>query len=309
MQEGSARERQRVLATAFEEGIRHFDVARMYGLGAAEAELGIFGQKRRDRLVIATKFGIDPNTLSGRLAHLQAPARRMLARSSGLRRYIKRRSNVFDNPRRYDADTAQRSLETSLRELRTDYVDILLMHDPGLHDIIDLPAVCDYFEKAHQEGYIRAWGIAGEQQPCISLRRSLPAPAILQMRDDVFFRARGLADELSPAITFGVLAGALDPIRAHLDSSAAHRARWSEVLGADASSSDTITSLLIQDALHANAGGVVLFSTTRPRRLQGLASRVEVTPESTARVRAFRTQLMRELPQTDSPPGSSFDGD
>ncbi|HET9153536.1 MAG TPA: aldo/keto reductase [Solirubrobacterales bacterium] len=38
----SRRRRQALLAEAFEQGIRHFDVARMYGLGAAEGELGRF---------------------------------------------------------------------------------------------------------------------------------------------------------------------------------------------------------------------------------------------------------------------------
>src|SRR6185503_14619010 len=44
----SRREREALLGEAFEQGIRHFDVARMYGLGAAESELGRFARGRRE---------------------------------------------------------------------------------------------------------------------------------------------------------------------------------------------------------------------------------------------------------------------
>src|SRR5580704_5777538 len=85
MREPSARKRQGLLAAAFDQGITHFDVARMYGLGAAEGELGRCARDRRDRVVIATKFGIEPASASGRLAHLQGPARWLLARYPALR--------------------------------------------------------------------------------------------------------------------------------------------------------------------------------------------------------------------------------
>ncbi|MDX6643271.1 MAG: D-threo-aldose 1-dehydrogenase, partial [Solirubrobacteraceae bacterium] len=45
----SAAERRRLLETAHSLGIRHFDVAPMYGLGLAERELGGFARGRRDQ--------------------------------------------------------------------------------------------------------------------------------------------------------------------------------------------------------------------------------------------------------------------
>lgn len=42
MQSPSKKERMAVLAGAMDSGITHFDTARMYGLGMAEAELGAF---------------------------------------------------------------------------------------------------------------------------------------------------------------------------------------------------------------------------------------------------------------------------
>jgi hypothetical protein len=296
LRDPSARKRQSLLAEAFDQGIRHFDVARMYGLGAAEGELGRFVRERRDSVVIATKFGIEPASTPGRLAGLQGPARWLLARYPALRGYVKRRSDTFHQPHCYDAATARTSLHTSLRELQTDYVDILLMHDPAPTDHIDLPGICAYLEDARQAGQIRAWGVAGEQKLCMQLKRSLPATAILQMRDDILSRTGPFPGDLEPLITFGVLGEALDRISRHLKSSPERRAQWSEELGVDCCSSQALAALLLRDALDVNPRGVVLYSTTRPERLQGLDTIATTMPDGNAlALAAFRRRVNDEL--------------
>jgi hypothetical protein len=271
MRDSSSGRRQRVLAAAFDEGIRHFDLARMYGLGAAEGEFGRFARGRRDDLVVATKFGIQPASASGRVARLQGPARKLMARYPALRGLVRRHSGAFHRPHKYDVATARASLETSLRELRMEYVDILLLHDPSPDDVLALPEICDYLEEARQAGYIRAWGVAGEPDPCIQIKRELPSTAILQVRDDMF-RASSLAEDLKPVITFGVLAGAIGRILAHISRSPEARSRWSNTIGADCGLSDTIASLLLREAIAANPDSVVLLSTTRSERLRGVGS-------------------------------------
>lgn len=271
MREPSASKRRRLLEEAFDQGVRHFDVARMYGLGAAEGELGRFAQARRESIVIATKFGIEAAATSGRLARLQGPARGLLTRYPALRSYVKRRSDAFHQPHRYDAATARASLQTSLRELKTDYVDILFLHDPSPADHVDLPEICDYLEEARQAGQIRAWGIAGERDPCVQIKQRLPAAAILQVRDDLLSRTSATPSaELKPRITFGILGETLERICAHINSSPECRLRWSHAAGTDCSSPEALASLLLRDALQANARGVVLFNTTKPQRLRGL---------------------------------------
>jgi len=299
MRDPSARKRQSLLAEAFDQGIRHFDVARMYGLGAAEGELGRFARGRRDSMVIATKFGIEPASTSGRLARLQGPARRLLARYPALRGYVKRRSDAFHQPHRYDAATARASLQTSLRELQTDYVDVLLVHDPSPTDRVDLPGICAYLEEARQAGQIRAWGVAGERDPCIQLKRSLPATAILQVREDILSRTQPLPGDLEPLITFGVLGEALGRISRHLKGCPERRSQWSEELGVDCSSSQALAALLLRDALDVNPRGVVLYSTTRPERLQGLDTIGSTTPDGNdPALAAFRRLVNDELATT-----------
>jgi D-threo-aldose 1-dehydrogenase len=298
MREPSTHKRQSLLAEAFDQGITHFDVARMYGLGVAESELGRFVRGRRDSIVIATKFGIEPATAPGRLARLQSPARWLLARYPTLRGYVKRRSDVFHQPHHYDAATARASLQTSLRELQTDYVDVLLVHDPAPTDSVDLPDICAYLEEARQAGHVRAWGVAGEQDPCIRLKQSLPANAILQVRDDIFSRIHPFPADLEPLITFGVLSESLDRISRYLNGSAERRSRWSEVLGVDCSS-EALVALLLRDALDANPRGVVLFSTARPERLKALDTIASSAHnENDAVLTAFRRRVSDELATT-----------
>src|ERR1700758_4585424 len=48
----------KLLETAYDAGIRHFDVAPMYGYGEAESCLGEFLERHRGQITVATKFGI-----------------------------------------------------------------------------------------------------------------------------------------------------------------------------------------------------------------------------------------------------------
>ncbi len=299
MRDPSARKRQSLLTEAFDQGIRHFDVARMYGLGTAERELGRFARGRRDSVVIATKFGIEPASAPGQLARLQGPARWLLARYPALRGYVKRRSDTFHQPRHYDAATARLSLHTSLRELQTDYVDVLLVHDPAPTDHVDLPDICAFLEDARQAGHLRAWGIAGEQDPCIQIKRSLPATAVLQVHEDILSRTQPLPGDLEPLITFGVLGEALDRISRYLQGPG-RRSRWSDALGVDCSSSQVLASLLLLDALDTNPMGVVLYSTTRPERLRGLDAIASAAHNQDDPVlAAFRRRVSDELASID----------
>jgi hypothetical protein len=291
MQEPRRQRRQAVLARAFEEGIRHFDVARMYGLGAAERELGRFAKgRKRESLVIATKFGIEAASAPSWLARAQGPARRLIARYPALRRYVKKQADALYN-RRYDPQAARASLEQSLRELDTDYVDVFFLHDPPPGAQIDTAGICAYLQEARQAGYIRAWGVAGEQAACLPICEALPG-SVPQVRDDIFARADFAAH--GPLITFGVLAHALERVLSLLSGDQQRLRRWSEVLDVDCSAPQAIASLLLRDALSANGDGVVLYSTTRPAHLDGLGSLARPASGDEDQLERFRELLGAE---------------
>lgn len=300
--EPSGRRRLELLETAFDSGVRHFDTAPMYGLGDVEAEVGRFARGRRDRLVIATKFGIAPTAAARLLSLVQGPLQRLLAapRSRARARPAARDPRAgavgaaLYRTTGYDAAAARTSLERSLRALATDHVDLLFLHDP-LPGSIRSDDVRGYLDSAVERGDIRAWGVAGEPAPAVEAAERLSPPVpVLQLRDDVLQRSlRAAPDDVRRAtIVFGALSHALPRIRDHLRADERAHARWNETLGCDCSDDGEIASLLLRDAL-LESGGPLLFSTTKPDRARAAAAAAATPPDE--RLEAFRALAAREL--------------
>jgi aryl-alcohol dehydrogenase-like predicted oxidoreductase len=69
--------RLRLLEAAFDQGVRHFDTAPLYGMGLAEEVLSIFARGRRSDITITSKFGLLPPPsipCSGRPFQLPVPS-------------------------------------------------------------------------------------------------------------------------------------------------------------------------------------------------------------------------------------------
>lgn len=282
-----AAQRIALLEHAYEAGVRHFDVAPMYGLGLAESELGRFAKRRRGSITIATKFGIRPTTSARALARAQGPARRVLEASPRLRQQAKSKaagpSQGRLGPLLYSADgyssaAARKSLESSLQALGTDYIDLLLAHDP-VPGTIRSEELYSYLNEAVRAGTIRTWGIAGEPEPSIEVAGSFGHPVpVLQIRDDIFFgslnRARAAANEF---ITFGLLGDAIHRLVKHVTANAERRERWNTLLDADCGEPEVAASLLLRAALRENESGAVLFGTIRLHRVHGAVAAAEIS--------------------------------
>jgi D-threo-aldose 1-dehydrogenase len=295
-------ERQRLLATAVDVGIRHFDVAPIYGLGHAERVVGEFARGRRDSVVLATKFGIEPTAAARILAHAQQPLqRRARSRgrgSDGAPPHDARSGVVGAALYRapgYDAPSARASLERSLRSLRTDYLDIVYLHDPHVGDVRSND-VGAYLESAVTDGLVRSWGVAGEPAGVVDavdrLGGSVP---IVQLRDDVFLRTRSRLRLATPTILFGMLARALPRILAHVGRDARTLRRWRDELGVDAANADVMASLLLRDAWRENDGGPILFATTQAQRVVAAAEAAMLAPTPDPVLDAFRRLVETEL--------------
>jgi D-threo-aldose 1-dehydrogenase len=266
----------------------------MYGLGAAEGELGRFARGKRDQGTIATKFGIQPPEATI-LTRLQRPARALIARYPALRRIVKRHQGALQQPRRYDLETARSSLDRSLTELGTDYVDILFVHDPREEDDLAIEELREFLEGAVQAGRIRSWGVSGEPKPVGSIRTSCPDDAVIQARDDIFTREPEVLQAGRPQITFGLLSSALPRIVSHVAASEAVRRRWSEAVSRDCSDPTVIASLLLRDGLLSNSDGVVLFGTTKRDRVRVAAAASELMGDPA--LFAFQDLVHAELTQ------------
>jgi aryl-alcohol dehydrogenase-like predicted oxidoreductase len=175
----------RALDHAFERGVTWYDVAPCYGDGEAETVLGRFAVGRRDRVVICTKIGgIRPQSTKLRriLRPLARAALSMFPVLSGSEGPIRRGPAQFEplNTERLEASVIE-----SLRRLRTDYVDVLALHEPTPEDCTD-PAVIAALAKMVDKGYVRSLGIDGSPEAIeAALGSGAPYP-IVQLHHSMF---------------------------------------------------------------------------------------------------------------------------
>src|SRR5262245_56974543 len=137
MVRGTPAERERAVARALELGVNFFDTAPSYGDGLSEEHLGQALQALKPQCLVATKVRLGPDGLPD------------------------------------PAKTVMRSLETSLRRLRRDRVDLLQLHDPirvtqgggqpGVAEVLEriLPA----FEALGRAGKVRFVGMPARGEP------------------------------------------------------------------------------------------------------------------------------------------------
>ena len=118
----------------------------------------------------------------------------------------------------------------------------------------------------------RADPVLGGHRPLAELPdvlNILGKAAVAQFRDDIFapsITGGQLSDKA--AITYGALAQALPLLRRFLAQSPEASRVWSERLGMDLADESSLAKLLLGVALRRNLAGPVLFSSTRPERVQ-----------------------------------------
>jgi len=158
---------QRSLDVALAYGINHLDLARSYGYGEAERFVGTVIKNRRDKLVLASKFGIVANWKAKLLSPIKPVVRflRQNAKKSAASKVDKAEPTTATIADRFHdrlpmrGAEMRRSLENSLKALGTDYLDYFFVHEPptSLLHIDELAATAELLKS---EGKIRAWGLA-----------------------------------------------------------------------------------------------------------------------------------------------------
>jgi 1-deoxyxylulose-5-phosphate synthase len=164
-----------VVSAAIDVGITLFDTADIYGgtRGLSETLMGNALRGRRDEIVLATKFGMDMDGLNGP----DWGAR-------GSRRYIRL------------------AVESSLRRLQTDWIDLYQLHRPDPSTPIDetLAALDDLI----REGKVRYIGhsnLSGWQIADAEYRARLGGhPKFISAQNEYSLIERGVEAEVLPAV-------------------------------------------------------------------------------------------------------------
>jgi len=196
---------------AWQQGIRYFDAAPMYGAGLAEIRLGTaLQQHRRDDYVLSTKVG------RLILDEREDTTQRDLGEKGGLFEHGLPNKIVYD----YTADGTLRAIEASLARLKTDRLDIVWIHDPardfhgeGWRDVFDtaMNGAAKALTRLREEGVISAWGLGVNRvEPCeMALQQADPDGFLIAGRYTLLDHADALRT-LMPASTargLGIVVG------------------------------------------------------------------------------------------------------
>ncbi|MCX5144931.1 MULTISPECIES: aldo/keto reductase [unclassified Streptomyces] len=161
---------------AWDQGIRYFDTAPLYGAGLAEIRLGdVLAEQPRDEFVLSTKVG------RVILDEIEDPATRELGEKGALFEHGRPNRIVND----YSADATLRSVEDSLKRLRTDRLDIVWVHDVA-QDFYGDDWVSVYesartgafraLTRLRDEGVIKAWGLGVNKVEPLEMTLDLDEP-------------------------------------------------------------------------------------------------------------------------------------
>lgn len=116
----------RIVQKSLDAGCNFFDTAPGYGRGRSEELLGEGLKSVRKDVIICTKFG-----------------------------------HTAEGETNFSTEAIRPSLQASMKRLQTDYLDIVLMHNPP-REMMDgrIASQYDEFEKLKAEGIIRAYGVS-----------------------------------------------------------------------------------------------------------------------------------------------------
>jgi aryl-alcohol dehydrogenase-like predicted oxidoreductase len=149
------------LGAAFDAGITFYDTARSYGYGESEALLGEFIRPRRDSVIISTKFGIVPAPANPLKQFAKPIARTALKVFPALRRTLQGHVAAQFSANHFTVDAMRSSVETSLRNLQTGYIDLLFLHLPPV-TVLHHDDLFSALEQLHIEGKVLRYGIAAD---------------------------------------------------------------------------------------------------------------------------------------------------
>ncbi|MFC5345669.1 aldo/keto reductase [Brevundimonas staleyi] len=262
------------LALAYENGVTWYDVAPPYGDGQAEAQLGEFLRGKRQTVAICTKVGIGRPEVSGPQRLVRAVARPIIKALPQLRAHVAGlRGGSGRSPIR--AAMIEPSVTRSLRDLKTDYIDVLALHEPTVEEVRD-PDILAALKALVDKGHVRALAVAGAPD-AIQAANTSGFFDVAQTPDSVF--TLGL-DAVPPrselfAISHGVFgSNALEQFTALLKADLNLQQKV-EALSPGATPAD----VLLTYALGRNPTGVTLASMFRPDHIRTNCARASAAPD------------------------------
>lgn len=236
-------------------------------------------------MFIATKAGILPPS-----ARLPARLARRMASAAGTPPPRFARAPAH----RFLPAQVRASVEESLSELGSGWIDLLLLHEAALPDVTD--DLIALLQDLRSDGLIGAYGLATGRAETRAILAAFPGQfAFAQVPDSLWLRQQDGAGfpGVAALATHSLLGPAFADLSAGLAREPARRARWRERLGMDPLDTAQLARLFLAEALAANGHGPVIFSSGKPPNVR---ANVEVLADPPA---AWRIEGLRALVQEE----------
>jgi D-threo-aldose 1-dehydrogenase len=285
------RESLSMLEAAFDAEVRHFDVAPMYGYGEAEGCLGEFLARHAGQVTVTTKYGIPPEPKQGMKSLARSMARPVLKLLPGVKKRLAgvaaKASAGGEAKAAFTAEEARASLERSLAALRTDHIDLWLLHEAAASDLKD-EGLLRLMEDSVSQGKIGSFGVGsgGEKIPALAAQRAAYC-RVLQYEWSVLDAAIPAARAFR--IHHRALTENFRALHAALVAKPESCRRWSAETGADLANGEVLAQLMLKASLVMNPESVILFSSKRPAHI---AANVRVAEDATLEAPAQRLHAL-----------------
>ncbi len=264
----------RILETAYDAGIRHFDVARSYGYGEAESLLGDFLKDRRSDVTITTKFGINPPKRAKTLNYVKNFIRPFANMVPGIRHAARRHAISSMARGQFSVENARQSLDESLRELKTEAIDFFLLHECELEDLHS-EELLRFLEDSKTAGKIKSFGVGASCDKIENVIHSgdnlaLSFLDVIQFCNNVMDQsiARFESQRTTGCITHGAVGPAAADLQRYFEKFPQEKLRWSNRLDLSVDDSAELAKLLMSYAISRNPKGIVLFSSRNEENIK-----------------------------------------
>jgi len=241
----------RLLETAYNEGITHFDTAPLYGNGYSERIVGKFLKTKKHKITVTTKFGLSPKggkTIPVWLALPLNFAKKKI-NNQGIQTFSFSIPAIV-NYREINLADVKQSFETSIKNLQTERLDFFLLHE-ALPSFVTDDAL-HYLLSLKKNGDVGKIGIASSYVSLLNLEpQQLEFWDILQYENGVAYGSDALVDVYTK--------------QTHFYHSVLKSAKGNNL---NISIEKDLTGLLLAKAIKNNPSGKVLFGTSKLENLK-----------------------------------------
>ncbi|ARJ49523.1 aldo/keto reductase [Candidatus Pelagibacter sp. RS40] len=238
------KKRLELLESAVDLGFTHFDTSPYYGFGLAEENLGEILKKNKS-LTITTKVCLYPPS---KLSHnfLEMVFRKSIGK------IIPQLSKPNID---FSINFAKKSIDTSLKKMKIDNIDILLIHEPIIN-LLKVDEWKNFFENLIKSGKIKHFGIASINSSRIKkfLDSEIKLHNIIQTLDSIDLQeANFISNHNLPfQITYGYISSL--------------RKRKPKIP----------LKNVFKDVINRNPEGAIIFSTTKKKNLYEITNLLKI---------------------------------